>query len=143
MKSCMQGTIFFVGGLIRFVDIGTKVYYLVSQRFISLTVYYLYIASLVCPELLLLLIWLIESMTQSSFNQKLKAFQITQISLFILTDSIGLNYFAIAVLCIFKKGFAVNDLISSIFRAFCVTTSSLQSIPIMILQVYNNQQLQN
>lgn len=130
----------FIGGLLRIADIGSVIWYILTQKFDSDLLYYLFLASIIAPSAALLCIYMFLAFSDLCKSQKFSFFKFLIFLLFIIGDSLGITYFIFTgILCC--TNFFVGDfyIIDSMFRATCLITSLFRSIPQVIMQIYNNQ----
>ena len=94
--------------------------------------------------MILLMIYLIVLLTDCCKRHSFSCFKLTLFTLFIIGDSIGANYFVFTgILCnssIYSGDFYIID---GMFRASSLINALFQSTPQIVLQVYNNQQIDN
>ena len=132
------------GGILRIIDIGSDIWYVLTQEFNSIYVFYAFIGSLVAPSGILVLVYITVVIADSCKGHSFSCFKLVLFTLFIIGDSIGANYFVFAgVLCnttFFSGDFYIVD---GMFRASSLINSLFQSTPQIVLQVYNNQQVDN
>lgn len=130
-----------IGGFIRIADLGTDIWYLITQEFHSTLIYYVFIASILAPSGILLLVFIFTGLVDCCKGSHPSCFKLTLFLLFILGDSIGLNYFVFTfILC--RSTFFLGDffIIDAMFRISALINCLFQSTPQIVLQVYNNQQ---
>jgi hypothetical protein len=139
MKIKLEISLIALGGIIRIVDIATDLWYFLVQQFDSDLLYYIFLATLAAPSAVLFLIYLFLIVSDFCKNSSFSSFKLFMFLLFILGDSIGLNYFVFAfVMCLSQVSKADYYIIDAMFRASSLINSLFQSIPQIVLQVYNN-----
>lgn len=139
MNLKLEIALMFLGGLIRLLAIASNIWYLISQNINSTELRYVAISSLVAPTAIMLVFYSIVLVVECA-KKELTSERIWIILLFVVGDSIGLNYFVFTfILCysnILSGDFYVID---SMFRSAALFNSLFQSMPQIVYQVYNNQ----
>ena len=139
MNLKLEILLLFLGGLLRIIDIGTDIWYLIQINYSTKLLWLLSIISLGAPSLILLLYYIVTSIKDlKNDNFSMTRFKIAL--LFILGDSFGLNYFVFSII-LYRSSILSGDffIIDSLFRATALLNSLLQSMPQIVFQAYNNQ----
>lgn len=143
MNLKLEVVFMFFGGLIRLVVIIADIWYLLTIDYHSDLFYYFAVASLVAPSFIMMVIY-ISAMLCDCCSGQFSSFKLYIALLFILGDTIGVNYFIFTVvLCTSKMRSGDFFIVEGIFRAGSMINSVFQSMPQLILQVYNNEKLQH
>ena len=133
-----------VGGLIRIADIGSDVWYLLTHNFGSALLRAIFIASLLAPAFVLIALYSFTICADLLKGNSFSCFKLTTALLFILGDSVGLNYFVFSIiLCCSNLYLGDFYIVDAMFRASSLINCLFQSTPQIALQIYNNMQFNN
>jgi hypothetical protein len=139
MNLKLEIVLLFLGGMIRLIVISTDIWYLIKGPINSGIFWYIGIASLFAPTAIMLMIYSVVLIKECKNHQVTsERFQI--IILFVIGDSIGLNYFVFTfILC--RSDILSGDfyIIDSMFRSAALINSLFQTMPQIVYQALNNQ----
>lgn len=140
MKLKYEILLMFLGGLLRLCDLGSDVWYLMTQNMKKKLFFQISIASLAAPSIVLIIIYIFICISDCCKSKSFSKFKLCLFLLFIFGDSLGLNYFMFTFVFIcsetLKGDFYVIDVL---FRSTALINGLFHSIPQICLQVYNNQ----
>lgn len=144
MKAKLEILLLFLGGIIRLCNLGSDIWYLITQPMKKSLFYKLSIASLAAPSVALMIIYVIILISDCCKGIKFSRLKLILFILFTFGDSIGLNYFVFTFVLMFSDTF-VGDfyIIDLLFRSTALINGLFHSIPQICLQSYNNQILSN
>lgn len=132
-------SLLFLGGMIRIIVMGSDIWYLISQSIGSKTLWYIGISSLVAPTVVMIVVYSV-ILCKECLQKQVSSERLQIILLFVIGDSIGLNYFVFTfILChsnILSGDFYIVD---SMFRSAALVNCLFQSMPQLVYQAYNNQ----
>lgn len=136
-------SLLFLGGFIRILVIVSDIWYLTTQNIKSPELKYVAILSLIAPTVIMLVVYSIILVIECTKNE-VTTERIQIIFLFVIGDSMGINYFVFTyILChsnILSGDFYIID---NMFRSAALVNSLFQSMPQIVYQAYNNQIINN
>lgn len=139
MNLKLEIALMFLGGLIRLLAIGSNIWYLITQHINSTELRYVAMISLIAPTAIMFVFYSIVLVIEC-INKELTSERIWIILLFVIGDSIGLNYFVFTVILCYSNILSGDFyVIDSMFRSAALFNSLFQSMPQIVYQVYNNQ----
>ena len=139
MIVCFEYTFLLTASLIRILDISTKARYILTQPYSSEILYISSIAALFAPIVFFLTAYLI-FLVKQLFLKNHSKFKPLPIFFFIIGDIAGVSYLVIAAGLAFNKvSLGYLEKYSKLVRLAVVAVSTLQSGPIITIQIFNNQ----
>lgn len=144
MNQYSEALVYLIGGLGRTLDLSTKIWYISTQSYTTTSLFILSIISLFIPFFLFLIGCLFALFSNKLGKSKIPNTQLLIVFAFIVGDFIGINYFVIGItLCISK--FSSQNLYfwDSLLSISCVVNSALQTVPLIMIQFFNNQENEN
>lgn len=143
MNLKLEIRLLFLGGFIRLIVFASDIYYLFSIPYQNTPALYVAFFSLFAPNAILLLIC-IYLLIIDIYKRRFSISKLLIALLFIIGDSIGLNYFIFTIiLCSSDMSNGDFYIIDALFRACSLIDSLFQSMPQIVVQIYNNQIMGN
>ena len=132
----------FLGGIIRIIVTGSDLWYIFSVNYQTTLMLYLSIASLIAPSFIILVAYfivIVYNWREMGICNKRSVVAL----LFIIGDSLGINYFIFTfILCSSNIYSGDVYIVDAMFRGSSLINSLFQSMPQLILQVYNNNYIE-
>lgn len=124
-----------LASLVRLFDIATKVWYLCTQEFESIELFIIFIVTLTVPFFVNLLVYFIIRHKHFLVLKK-------DAVLFLISEAFGLNFAIFSILDVFFwKDRQKFKLFYDLHYIAPFITSALQSVPLIIIQVFNTEYL--
>ncbi|OMJ90810.1 hypothetical protein SteCoe_6792 [Stentor coeruleus] len=143
MNLKLEILLLFLGGCIRIIILGTDIYYLLFVSYKGTYTYYVAFCSLFAPSLILAFIYIflaISDLTKHHFS----ILKLLVALLFVIGDSFGVNYFVFTIiLCTNTVTHGDFYIVDVLFKSSALVNSIFQSMPQIIVQIYNNQYMEN
>ncbi|OMJ87152.1 hypothetical protein SteCoe_11151 [Stentor coeruleus] len=143
MNLKLEILLLFLGGLIRIIVFAADIYYLIIISYKGTYTYYIAFTSLFAPSIVQFFVY-IYLVISDLINHRFSMLKLLVALLFVLGDSLGINYFVFSIILCSNT---VTDgdfyIVEVLIKSSALINSLFQSMPQIIVQIYNNHIMRN
>jgi hypothetical protein len=134
----------FLIGCLKLGDTITDVYYILTQEFYSLIIYYLILGFLIAPTCIMFLVFILSLIFQKhDFADPLTKANLIIFLTLVFGEQCGLCSIVYSIYYSFKRPGREKDSLLFMIKAASINNIFFESMPQLVLQLYNSGHLQN